>query len=117
MPDKAVDAWLKGSSLEGQTVESAQVLRDAYKQFGINGYLRKHIELLQEELKRRYVSPYFIAFDYVVMGENDRAFEFLDKAYSERSSWLVELRVDPIWDSLRSDPRYADLLRRIGYRS
>ena len=68
MGDKAVDAWLRGSSLEGQTVESAQVLRDAYKQAGINGYLHKHIELLQEESKRRYVSPYFIAFDYAVMG-------------------------------------------------
>jgi TolB-like protein len=117
MWDKAVDAWLKGSSLEGQTVESAQVLREAFKQSGINGYLRKHIELLQEESKKRYVSPYFIAFDYSIMGEKDRAFEFLDKAYNERSSWLVELRVDPIWDPLRSDPRYADLLRRIGYRS
>jgi TolB-like protein/lipoprotein NlpI len=117
MPDKAVDAWLKGSSLEGQTVESAQVLRDAFKQSGINGYLRKHIELLQEESKGRYISPYFIAFDYAAMDEKDRAFEFLDKAYNERSSWLVELRVDPIWDLLRSDPRYADLLRRIGYRN
>jgi len=117
MGDKAVDAWLKGSSLEGQTVESAQVLRDAYKQSGINGYLRKHIELLQEESKKRYVSPYFIAFDYAVMGEKDGAFELLDKAYNERSSWLVELGVDPIWDQLRSDPRYADLLRRIGFPS
>jgi TolB-like protein len=117
MPDKAVDAWLKGSFLEGQTVESAQVLRDAFKRSGIDGYLRKHIELLEEEAKHRYVSPYFIAIDYAFLGEKERVFELLEKAYREHSSWLVEVRVDPLWDLLRSDPRYADLLRRIGYRN
>jgi TolB-like protein len=116
MPDKAVDAWLKGSSLEGQTVESAQVLRDAFKRGGIDGYLRKHIELLQDESKRRYVSPYFIALDYAFLGEKDRVFELMEQAYRERSSWLVEVRVDPVWDLLRTDPRYDELLHRIGYR-
>ena len=116
MPDKAVDAWLKASSLEGQTAQSVQVLRDAYKRSGIEGYLRKHIELLQEESKQRYVSPYFIALDYSVLGEKDRVFEQLEKAYRERSSWLVEVRVDPIWDLLRTDARYNQLLRRMGYR-
>ena len=117
MPDKAVDAWLKGSSLEGQTVQSAQVLRDAFKQSGIDGYLHKHIELLENESKQRYVSPYFIAIDYAFLGEKDRVFELLEKAYRERSSWLVELRVDPLWDLLRSDPRYGNLLHRMGYRT
>jgi len=117
MPDKAVDAWLKGSSLEGQTVQSAQVLRDAFKQSGIDGYLHNHIELLENESKQRYVSPYFIAIDYAFLGEKDRVFELLEKAYRERSSWLVELRVDPLWDLLRSDPRYGDLLHRMGYRT
>lgn len=69
MPDKAVDAWLKGSSLEGQTVQSAQVLRDAFKRSGIDGYLRKHIELLEADSKQRYISPYFIALDYAFLGE------------------------------------------------
>jgi TolB-like protein len=115
MPDKAVDAWLKGSSLEGQTAQSAQVLRDAYKRSGIEGYLRKHIELLQEESKQRYVSPYFIALDYSFLGEKERVFEFLEKAYHERSSWLVEARVEPVWDLLRTDARYNQLMRRMGY--
>ena len=116
MPEKAVDAWLKGSSLEGQTVQSAQVLRDAFKHSGIDGYLRKHIELLEAESKRRYVSPYFIALDYAFLGEKDRIFDLLEQAYRERSSWLVEVRVDPVWDLLRSDPRYGELLHRMGYR-
>src|SRR5688572_11890454 len=77
--------------------------------------LRKHIEVLQEDSKRGYVSPYFIAIDYGLLVDKEREFEWLEKAYKERSSWLVELRVDPLWDFVRSDARYTDLLRRIGY--
>ena len=80
---------------------------------GIEGYLRKHIELLQQQSKEQYISPYFIALDYAMLGEKDRAFEWLDKALQERSSWLVEVRVDPLWDLLRSDARYNQLLQRM----
>ncbi len=118
MPEKAVEAWLKGSALEGvgQSAAAEQALRDAFKQRGTEGFLRKHIEVLQEESKRGYVSPYFIAIDYGLLGDKERVFEWLEKAYKERSSWLVEMRVDPLWDFVRSDPRYTDLLRRIGYK-
>ena len=118
MPDKAVEAWLQGSALEGEghSADVERGLRDAYKQGGIEGYLRKHIEVLQEESKRGYVSPYFIANDYALLGDKERGFEWLEKAYHDRSSWLVEVRVDPLWDMLRSDPRYTDLLRRMGYK-
>ena len=118
MPDKAVDAWLKGSALEGGARSSDDIgtLLHAYQQGGIEGYLRKHIEVLREQSKHTYVSPYFVAIDYGLMRDKERTFEWLEKAYQERSSWLVEVRVDPIWEFLRSDPRYTDLLRRIGYK-
>jgi hypothetical protein len=118
MPDKAVEAMVQGSALEGEghSADAERVLRDAYTQGGLDGYRRKHIEVLQDESKRGYVSPYFIAIDYALLRDKERAFEWLEKSYHERSSWLVELRVDPLWDVLRSDPRYTDLLRRIGYK-
>lgn len=118
MPDKAVEAWLKGSALEGvgQSAGAERALRDAFKAGGTEGFLRKHLEVLEEESKRGYVSPYFIAIDYGLLGDKERVFEWLEKAYKERSSWLVEMRVDPLWDFVRSDPRYTDLLRRIGYK-
>jgi len=118
MYDKAVDAWLRGSALEavGQTADAERALREAFKSGGINVYLRKHIEILEAESKHRYISPYFIASDYALLGDKERVFEWLEKAYSDRSSWLVELRVDPAWDVVRSDPRYTDLLKRIGYK-
>ena len=117
MPDKAVEAWLKGSALEGVgQAAAAEALRDAFRRGGSEGYLRKHIEILEEESKRGYVSPYFVAIDYGLLGDKERVFEWLEKAYKERSSWLVEVRADPLWDFVKSDPRYTDLLRKIGYK-
>jgi len=52
--------------------------------------------------------------DYAMIGEKELALAWLSKAYEERSSWLTEIGVDPVWDDLRDDPRFQDLLRRIG---
>ncbi len=51
---------------------------------------------------------------YTGLGEKHQALEWLEKTYEERSTALIYLKVDPVFDSLRSDPRFADLLRRIG---
>jgi hypothetical protein len=51
---------------------------------------------------------------YARLGEKDPAFESLEKAYRDRSAELVELKVEPVFDFLHSDPRYNDLLRRMG---
>ena len=118
MYDKAMEAWLRGSTLEalGPTADAERAFREAFKTGGINAYLRKHIEILESERKHTYISPYSIASDYALLGDKERAFEWLEKAYADRASWLVEVRVDPTWDVLRSDPRYTDLLKRIGYK-
>jgi len=67
--------------------------------------------------KSRYVTPYGVALVYVGMGNKEEAFHWLDKAFDDRAHWLAWIRLDPRWDSLRSDPRYADLLRRVGFAS
>jgi len=51
---------------------------------------------------------------HAVLRDNDEAFSWLDKAYEERSPRLLDLKLDPDFDSLRRDPRYSDLVRRIG---
>jgi hypothetical protein len=51
---------------------------------------------------------------YVGLGENDRAFEWLERAYRERDGMMTHLKVTPRIDPLRSDPRFEDLMRRIG---
>jgi tetratricopeptide (TPR) repeat protein len=75
----------------------------------------KHvIEELDELSRKRYVNPFEIALIYIGLGDKERAFAWLEKAYNERSDLLVYLKVDPRLDPIRSDPRFADLMRRVG---
>ena len=74
-------------------------------------------QVLQGLLKRArksYVSPFDIALIYAALGEKDTAFAWMEKAVAERSTWLVYSKWEPRLDPLRSDPRFQDLLRRIG---
>ena len=73
----------------------------------------KVLEELKELSKRSYVPPYDFAVVYAGLHEKDQALEWLQKAYEDRSAYLVYLNVEPIWDDLRSDPRFTDLLRRM----
>jgi hypothetical protein len=58
--------------------------------------------------------PNYIAGIYSTLGERDQAFEWLEKAYQVRDYQLTPIMIDPVFDSIRSDPRYTDLLRRMG---
>jgi DNA-binding winged helix-turn-helix (wHTH) protein/TolB-like protein/Tfp pilus assembly protein PilF len=64
--------------------------------------------------KHGYISPMVFAGLHAALGNKDEAFAWLDNAYAERSSELLDLKLDPDFDSLREDPRYAELLRHIG---
>jgi TolB-like protein/Tfp pilus assembly protein PilF len=68
---------------------------------------------LKKLAKQRYVSPYFFAGIHVGLGEDDCAIEYLEKAYEERSHWLIYLHIDPSMDGLRYNARFKDLLRRV----
>src|SRR5262249_20107585 len=85
--------------------------------YAVAGQRSQALELLEELVdlsKQRYISPYLIAIIYTGLGEKNSAFEWLEKTYEERSNMLVLLKVDPIFDRLRADPRFADLVRRVG---
>jgi hypothetical protein len=73
----------------------------------------KALEELKELSKRSHVSPYDFAVVNAGLDEKDKALEWLQKALEDRSAYLVYLNVEPIWDGLRSDPRFTDLLRRM----
>jgi len=64
--------------------------------------------------ERRYVTPAALAYVYIGLGDKDQAFAWIEKAYRERSNFVTYLKVVPIVDSLRSDPRFSDLIRRVG---
>jgi tetratricopeptide (TPR) repeat protein len=68
---------------------------------------------LLEAAKQRYVSPFDIATVYIGLNQVDHAFEWLEKAYQGRSSWMAGLGVDPRLDTIRDDPRFDSFLRRL----
>ena len=85
-----------------------------YAVSGNKGEAQKLLDELNELSAQGYIPPFDIALIHLGLGEKDQAFEWLEKAYEERSRWLTGLKVDPIFDSLRSDPRFIDLLNRVG---
>jgi tetratricopeptide (TPR) repeat protein len=72
-------------------------------------------ERLMGMSEHRYVSPLHIALVFSGLGRTDQAISWLEKAYEERADLLVTLNVDPLFDSLRSDPQFTSLLQRIGF--
>jgi tetratricopeptide (TPR) repeat protein len=68
---------------------------------------------LIEISKQRYLSAYHIAAIYVALKDNQHALEWLEKAYQDRADWMVFLKVDPRFNSLHSDQKFIDLLRRM----
>ena len=112
---------LKGQSREALESLSKQ-LGDSAAQFeredpaeAINSLYRKRFEKTMTSIKTGLLSPYNVAMICIAAGERDRSFEFLEKAYVERDPMLVAAGTDPMFDVLRADPRFADLIRRIGF--
>lgn len=89
-------------------------LKRVYATSGIKGVGQWNIKQQSDPARPGY-SPVGVAEDYALSGDKDNAFLWLEKAYEQRSTALIFLKVGPEWDSLRSDPRCADLLRRIGF--
>ncbi len=90
------------------------VLAHAYAVGGRTSDANRLLENLVERSKQKYIPPYEIGMVYLGLGQKDRAFEWFEKAFQERSGWMAYLRVDPRLDPVRSDPRLADLMRRVG---
>jgi TolB-like protein/Flp pilus assembly protein TadD len=104
----------KARGLFGDGAEVFSLIGYTYAMAGRHVEAQKVLQELQAESNQRYVSPYHVAMVYAGLGEQDKAFERLEKAYEDREGRMTILKVAPEFDSLRSDPRYADLMRRIG---
>jgi serine/threonine-protein kinase len=113
---QAIQEFETDAQLEGNTndVEYAAALDAGFRSGGWPSALRKGIEVSLAQAKTGYVPPYVIAELYADLGDKDHAFEWLNTAYQQRGHLLYGLRTDFTLDSLRSDPRYAELVRKIG---
>jgi len=113
---QAIQEFEADAQLEGDkdAFERAAALNVAYRSGGWPSALRKEIEVSLAQRKTGYVSPYLIAELYADLGDKEHAFEWLNTAYQQRGHLLYGLRTNFALDSLRTDPRYAELVRKIG---
>ena len=111
---KAIETFQKGIDLAEHHPQLIASLGRVYALTGQRDKANKYLNELREMSKQRYVSPYLFAVVYTGLDDKEQAFAWLEKAYRERTFFLIWLRVEPRFDSLRDDPRYKDLLRRIG---
>jgi TolB-like protein/Flp pilus assembly protein TadD len=86
--------------------------------YGIAGNRDKALEILNQYLelsKKEFVSPTHIAIIYIGLGEKDNALEWLEKTYEQNEAGLQFIKVDPMFDNLRSDPRFQDILDQMNF--
>lgn len=114
MYPKAIEELRKALELSGEDTNELAALGHAYALSRQEGAARKILDQLKERSKQTYVQPMWLAVIYLGLGDKDQAFDWMQNAYEDRSAWLVYLRVDPFFDSVRSDPRFTDLLQRVG---
>ena len=83
---------------------------------GLNQHELDFVDITTQRDAPVYVDPYAIAVVYAGLGDFDRTFEWLEQAFEERATWLtLFVKCDPRFDALRSDRRFGDLLRRMGF--
>jgi DNA-binding winged helix-turn-helix (wHTH) protein/TolB-like protein/Flp pilus assembly protein TadD len=108
--EKAISALQKASAQPDSRALLGYVLALA----GRDKEARKILDELEQESKKKYVAPAPVAITYIGLGQKDRAMELLEKAYDERLWEMGMLKVNPVFDPLRSDPRFERLVQRVG---
>jgi len=109
--ESKADGQLSGDRNES---EFASAMEQGYRSAGWKGALIKGIDARQAQRRTGYSSAYGIAQLYADLGDKDQAFQWLNTAYQEHDWWLVGLKTNFLLDPIRSDPRFADLVRKVG---
>jgi tetratricopeptide (TPR) repeat protein len=112
MYDQEVAAWQKAMTLSGEKPEDVAALGRAYKGGGIRGAWRWDLERLERLPREEEVA---MAWRYACLGKRDKALEWLEKGYKEHAPGMAGIKTEPRLDSLRSDPRFQALLRRMNF--
>jgi tetratricopeptide (TPR) repeat protein len=112
--DKALASVLKSATLVKDMTYSMGLLGMAYAFADQDTKALKVLARMEKLSKIRYVSPLHKAYIYMGLNNKDKAFEYMDAACDERDPWLFYIKILPMFDSLRSDPRYLELLKKLG---
>ena len=116
MFEEAIEQVEEAVKLSHETTVSLATLAQAFAAAGRIADAKKVLDKLLTRGTEQYVPSYWIALVYTSMGNKDEAMKYLERAFLERSSWLVWANVEPRFDALRSDERFASLLARIGFK-
>lgn len=114
MYENIVEDFLKSISAHGASPEKVEEFREIFRTSGWEGFLRKRLEILEERAKTKPVDPYNLAHLYVLLGRKDEAFVWLEKALEAGHPGAIHFKIEPAYDILRDDPRYPELLSKIG---
>ncbi len=110
---EAMDEYLKADTIGGFSSHRLASLRQAFATSGFKGYLQE--ELKSETAESQRLHPYASARLYARLGQRDLAFHWLEKAYLARSHDIAFIKVHPELDNVRTDSRFQDLMRRVGF--
>jgi serine/threonine protein kinase/Flp pilus assembly protein TadD len=111
--EEALEEFHRAKALFGDCPLMDTAIGHAYALWGKSDEMKKSLEELEKMSLRMYIPSYFVAATYADKGDKDQALSWLAKCYKERDMWFVFLKVDPIWHSLRSDPRFKALLKKV----
>ena len=116
MYPQVIEEWKAFGQLSGDRNDSefASAMEQGFRSAGWKGALAKGIEVRQAQRKNGYSSAYRIAVLYAESGDTEQSFRWLNTAYQERDYSLVGLKTDFLLDPLRPDPRFAELVRKVG---
>ena len=112
--NEAIVEFQKSIPLSGDSPDEPAELARAYAMAGRRDEALKIVEELKKLSEHKHVSPTVMASIYTALGDKNEAFTFLNKALEERDFVLILLKVEPMFDPLRSDPRFAELVHRVG---
>ncbi|HMV85990.1 MAG TPA: protein kinase [Blastocatellia bacterium] len=111
---EAVFEILRGKMLMGENPQYLTSLKQAFVQSKEAGFWRVELEHLKQQAAQRYIPPSSIAALHVRLGETEQALAQLERGFSDKDGGMVELKVEPLFERLRAEPKFADLLRRVG---
>ena len=115
-PEQALEWYRRGQGLESSVRSYDAFIVRALAPLGRRDEAEEILARLADESRQRYVRAEALAMGYAAVGDLERAFASLERAFQARSGGLIYLHLDPGYEPLRGDPRYAELVRRIGVR-
>ena len=115
MYPEGIEHLLKFMSMSGQQPpEIIEELRQVFNSSGRQEFFRRHLEIVETQAQSKSIDPVRLAGLNIRLGDTDQAFRWLEKTFEAHDPSMIQFKIDPANDGLRSDPRYGELVRKIG---